>query len=540
MKKFFKSKKENSENLNSPETQEVKIKNTAKWKRGGYSAIIIAAALAALIAINTLLGVLSNKGVKLSFDLSLAKENSISEENIEFIKSIQSPVTITVCSTKDNYSSALSYYAQYYMNVTDESGGYYEQTLNLVELYHDYNPKITVEYLDLTSTAGNAVANEYPNMFYGDLIVRYTDDLGNSRSRLVTFDDIYSYSDSTGYAAYGYASYTIDENNIETALSSAINTVISGETKNAALLKNHSDSTVFESRYKFLLSLNGFNVTEITDNIISSVSQDIDTLLIVSPVSDFLPEELTAINEWLDNGGKKGRSLIFFPSTSVAATPNLNEFLDEWGIKYTDGILYETDDGNHVQGDATTMAVFDCDTDMSKDITVANGAGSIVGHNIPMTQSFDNYSSRTAYTVVSTKDTVVAAPAGMSDDWQPSDNDEKKSYANLIVTKDEGIIDNKTCTSYVCAFSSSDFINSQWSDYSQLENTDLAVNTAVKTAGFVNDTKITFIPKTVTTESFADKVTSSKTMTILVIFAIIIPIAFIVSGIVVYFKRKNR
>jgi len=110
----------------------------------------------------------------------------------------------------------------------------------------------------------------------------------------------------------------------------------------------------------------------------------------------------------------------------------------------------------------------------------------------------------------------------------------------LIVTEEESIVDNQQYLGYVAAFSSIEFIYSDWAQYESLINLDAAVKTAVYISGMDTANKMTFVPKTITVESFADSVTESSGLVIRLIFAVVIPISLIVTGFVVWFRRKRR
>ncbi len=511
-------------------TSKKKFNRRALFRHGGYSIGIIAVATACLILLNVLFSALGDR-VSLKLDLSFSGENSISEENVDFIKGIEKPVSLTVCATEADYQDGyMDYYAQQYLGVVDE-GGYYAQTIRLINLYKELNPNITVEYLDLSSTAGSAIVSEFPSIFYGDIIVRYTDDKGDSTSKVVTFNDIYRYEDTVGY---GY--YSITANRLETSLSSTINSCISGETKSAALLSPYSDSRIFETLLGSQLKLNGFELSEISGNIISEIPEGVEQLYLIAPTKDLLPNEISVINNWLYNGGNRGRSLIFIPSTSVTNLPNLVEFLKEWGVSYSDGILYETNPSNHTSDSPTTLVAFNNETEFKIGNEVKDY---ILGQNLPMTAAYETYSTKETSVIVSTADTVVAAPLGIDSSWEPSADLTRQSYPNLIVTTDSDVVGDELKSSYVAAFSSYEFIYSQWAQYSQLGNMEAALNTAITTAGFDADSQLLFIDKTVTVESFADKVTAAGLITVLVIFTLI-PILLVVAGIVIWFRRRNR
>lgn len=512
--------------------------NKTKLKHGTYATAITAVVIVAVIILNILMSVLSNKGL-LKVDLSLTGKNSITAENQEFIKNIDKEITVKVFSTANSYKDGtLADFAENYKTVVDDSN-YYSQTITLLDLYSQLNQKINIQYIDFYSDETEKYAESYPSLFYGDMVVEYKIDAENTKSRLVTFDDIYSYSDSSGGASYGYSSYYIDGNNLETALSSAINTLISGEERELALLANHSNETYFDSLYSSTLKVNSFNLSKITDSILTSIPDEIDVLVIAAPTSDFLPQEISVINQWLNNNEKLSRSLIFFPGVSMDKLPVLKEFLSEWGINYESGILYQTDSGQHADGDPTTMVCYANEGKMASEI-LEGESNIILGSNLAMNTAYETYSSRTTNIIASTNDMVAIKPSSASEDWKPASNAKLSSMPNLIITKEESVIDNKQYLGYVAAFSSIEFIYSDWAQYDSLLNMDAAINTAIYTSGMDSANKMTFVPKKITLESFSDKVTESSGFVIKLIFAVVIPVALVASGFVVWFRRKRK
>ena len=76
-----------------------KIRNQAFLKRGGYSLIITAVVLTALIAFNLLVGLLSTQ-FHLELDLTENAQYSMTDENIDFIEDVKYDVNITVIGNK--------------------------------------------------------------------------------------------------------------------------------------------------------------------------------------------------------------------------------------------------------------------------------------------------------------------------------------------------------------------------------------------------------------------------------------------------------
>lgn len=521
-----------------------KLRNKTALRRGGYSLALIAVAVVVTILVNVLMVALDERFV-IKTDITGTGERTISQENVDFIKSVSVPVTVTVCASKTDYSGGgLEYYAKNTFNVTDESGEYYKQTIRLLDQYDDYNPNITVNYVDITTNEGLAISSKYPTLFYGDIIVEYKETVNGeevTNSKHISYEDIYTYSDSTGYASYGYSSYTVDGNKLESALSSAINSAISKNSKNAAFLSNHSDKTykqVFET-FKSQMGMSNFNVTEIDDAIISSIPENIDTLIIFGAVSDFLEDEINVINKWLDNDGMRGKSLIYVPATGVelSSLPNLTAFLQEWCISYSDGIVYETSTSNRISTDPTTMYCYTNESDLYKKMMPEDVDKIVAGYNVPMLAG-DAYSTRKPNVLVSTQDTTVAAPIKeVTANWTPDSSYEKMSYANIIVTEDSNVVDNVQHTSYVAAFSSYQFM---YPTYANISNLDVSVSVAKGIAGMEVDSKLSFLTKTVSSNTFAEKVTQTKSRVINIIFIFVIPLTLVVFGITIWIKRKNK
>ena len=538
--KFF-NKKEQTEN-----TATNKLRNKAAFKHGGYSIAITAVVVAIAVLANLFFGFLSER-VNLDIDISLSGSNTLSEENIEFIKNIDKDVKIIVCSTESDYTNGnLNYIAQNYYNASDASGTYYKQTLNLLDLYSVYSDKITVEFADPYDPSFTAISTEYASakVAMGDIIVeayQNVDSKDVKRSSVISFDDIYYLTDDSGYAAMGYGSYTVSGSNLETALTSAIYKVTSAETKQALVLSTHCAPNSMESLVS-LLELNNFEVDTQEGNVISEISNDYEIVIISGPSEDFMIEELELIDEWLYNSGDRGKGVMYFASPTSPDMPNLEEYLTEWGVGFDDGVLFETDKNNYLSGDPMTIG-FEADSDETENDVVddlkKSTAFMISGGNVPMYQLFEEENLRTTYQIVSTpKETVVKAPLGTSNDWSPDSSYEKSKYSGIILSCEADYKDNILCTSYVAAFSSYDFAGESW-----LTSYDINSEPMLSVAKVLSDTAddgISFTMKTQKTESFSDVVTENSSKIISIIFQITLPILLIAFGIFVFVRRSRR
>ena len=510
-----------------------KLKNEAFLKRSSILVVITACALAGLILLNAVVGLLADRFV-LEFDMSEQKVNTISKENIDFIKTVKDDVTVIFCAEKSQYQEYMATYAQEYA-VLEGGTDYYQQTVNLVEKYGAYNKKIDVQFIDTQSTEFAKVANEYSDytVKYGDIIVSRGEG-DNRRVKVVGFEDIYVLTQNETYAAYGQMVYDVTGNSIETALTSAIAFVTSDETKTIAIITGHSKED-YTDDYRELLKVNNFEVELIEDNIISSIPDKYDAVVIAAPTSDFLGSELEALQEYLENKGKLNKGLIYFADSNAPYLPNLSDFLNDWGIAVEQGILFETNANNHMPDQPTVIGIYPTEND---DITAGIGT-CISGYNVGLSVLFEEEENIKVTSILETPDTVINAPVGTSDTWQDASKYNKEQFSSVIQSSMMDYEDEKTLnSSYVFAVGSIEFIFSDYSNMATVSNQDIVLAITERAAGAEN-TGIKFTSKKISNDTFLDQITEGDANAVLWIFVIIIPVVSIVAGIVVYIRRRN-
>lgn len=523
-----------------------KVRNKGAWKHGGYAIALTAIILAVAVGVNVLFTALS-KRVNLDLDISLSGANTLDAENIEFLQGIDREVTVTVCFTEADYTNGgYAYIAQNYNNAVDSTGTYFAQTISLLKKYPVYSDNIKVKFVDPYDPSFTAVIADYSttNIMAGDIIVEAThmvDGKEVKRSDILTFDDIYTLYDETGgYAAMGYGQYTVTENKLETALTSAIYKVTSAETKQVTVIGAHSAPDTI-SGYTSLLQMNNFEVTVQDTNVVVELDKDTDLVIIAAPYEDFLAQELELIDEWLYNSAQRGRGLIFFASPTSPKLPTLDNYLAEWGIAYDDGVLFETQAGMYVAGDPTTMAFLaekELENEAAKNLAGKVSVMVAAGGNRPMRTLFDTEGLRSTHVIVASSEGVVKAPLGVKSDWTPDSSYTRASNPGMILAIEETYEDNILRTSYVAAFSSYNFAAEDWlSTYSY--NTELLLSTA-RTLSGAEDEGFSFTSKKQETNSFKNAVTEDQSNAISIIFQWALPLALIATGVAVFVRRRRR
>ncbi len=518
-----------------------KVKNKHLFKRGGYAVAIIALVIAAAIIVNMLVGFLA-KRVTLEFDMTSEKKNSISEENKDYIKAVDKEINIYVFapSAEEYYGGGMAQAAQtkmFYANTSE----YYFQTTVLLEQYDKLSDKISLEYVDPNGTEVGAIISEYgTNYSYGDILVTCTfkDESGKEfkNNRSLTLADIYTCTENTEYAAMGITMYEIDGSCLETALTSAIASVISAESLKVGFIASHSNPEAFEY-YRELLKMNNITVEDINDKLVTEISSDFDAIVIVAPTKDFVKEEITAISEFLSNDGKLNKSLLFYGDSSYQNLPNFYNFLAEWGIEIQPGIVFETSDS--VRGtDYSTYLSLSSSTDYP---FISAGQYFASGYNIAMKENDSNYAGRATDTVLTTNGTSVVVPVSTDNTKAPGDNYELTKMSTCIVSTESEFVENIPAYSRVVAFSSVDFISELYSlSYGSVMDYDTLNVDVMRYVTGSRDESVVFDAKTIDPTSELYVVSSASAKVMRVIFAAVIPVLILAVAFVIFFRRRNK
>lgn len=524
-----------------------KLKSKYAFRHGAYAIVFTAVVIAAIIIVNVLVSALGQR-FPLSLDITADKDYSVSGENLDYIRKVERPVTITVCATEGSYSQYMTQYASYYYMAEDQTDGkYFEQTLTLLDEYKKHNGNIKVVYADPQSPEFTDIQQRVgssASLSYGSILVESTFELDGKevyRSKVLGFSDLYDVTDSTGgYASYYGYGYVVSGSKVESAVTSAIYSVTSDKTTEVTYISGNMQKDALNN-LNSVLADNNYNVTELDNLLSNDIGENTEVLVIAAPTNDFSAAELAKLDKFLDNDGQRGKTLLFFASASSPELPNLYAFLAEWGINVGSGTVYETNQQNTLASLGWPQTIFGLQN-KSSDFTASVNSLSkmyVSGVSVPITIGFESQGNRVTTELLSTSETVVNRPVGAGDDWKPGNEAAGKYSAAVVSTDTLYAQDYSELKSYVVAFSSADFISEDMQFTSTIGNMDLAVGLVNVLSGRDADT-VTFTNKTITVDSFADKVTGASVGIVYVLFIVIVPVAVLAVGIFVYIRRRRR
>lgn len=500
-------------------------------KRGIYSTVFIIAVVVIVALVNIFATLLYEK-YPLEIDLTQNKVYSLSEENIEYIKSVKDDVTVYVWAKKSDFTDGtLQSYFQSNFYIYDETGKYFTQMMKNIEAYSKYNDKIKIEYVDTNSPEAADIKSNFSNdyIYGGDLLLMSTvkiDGKDITRTKHINSFDLFTTGtdNSSGYSK-------IMASNLENDLSAAINYVTSKKINKFAFMKGIGDVSVL-SKFKEGLEINSFQTEEITN--FKSLTDEFDGVVLATPTKDLTEKELDILDEFLDNGGKKGKVLLTFGNTSAAPAPNYAEFLSEWGLEFGSGTVMETSTDYHYPENPYIFFYSPESTDYGKQIP--SDMYLVSADNAPINILFEQDGQRKTQVLAYSNDTAVIRPKNADKNWKPNENN--TSQIPLVVASVETAVD-ESAQSTVLAFSSTNIAGEEWTESTTFANIDFMVG-ATKYAADKNSDAVTFSVSTITEARMLDQVTETSATIMQIIFVYLLPISCLVIGVVVFFKRKNR
>ncbi|MDR2096139.1 MAG: GldG family protein [Treponema sp.] len=278
--------------------------HTKHIKYGGYAALITIAVIAGLILINLLLGQFSPR-----FDLTENQLFSLSEQTKQVLADLKSPVKI------------FGLWAP---------GQEVTQVAEVIQFYTDANRNIHFEAVDPDRNPGllTKYDKDKTGLSSGTLIVE-----GEKGFKVIPYMDMldidYSNPQSPRVTGFG----------VEKRITSAIIYAGTGITPVIYEISGHQETSLSQLQMQETIEKENYSLLPL--NLLrQDVPQDASALIINSPKTDLAPGEAERILAYLEKGG---RLLILADMQSGQETPNLNDMLKSYGIRFDYGLAVETD-----------------------------------------------------------------------------------------------------------------------------------------------------------------------------------------------------
>lgn len=483
--------------------------NKRRLKYGSLATAVTIAFVAAVVLVNIIVGMLVER---FPMDIDLTEDNifELTDQSIDYVKDLDTAVTINVLMEEETFKNQNDYYRQAY---------------EVIQKYAKYSNNISVYFIDLYKNPD--LQQKYPKetLYTGQIIV----ECGDRYQLLTSYDLFNTQTDQQSGTTY------ITSSAAEQAMTSAIMNVTNANPPMVGVITGYNTTDI--SSFTSILTSNGYVVEDV--DLISGDLSGYDMLIFAAPTIDVSSSELEKLDAYLDNDGRFGKNLMYFASASQPTLPLLEEFLSEWGIVVGDGYLYETDTASTYFSPSYTLQNYGDEkyteklatTELPVLIPTARPLSSAFGEN-------GTSSNRATSVLLSSHDTTVVVPSDLDpdSDWDPYTDGEQASYATAIAGTRTKYDQTTALISTVLAFGSVDMIHDSFLSFAAINNGDYVLNAANYVCG--KEDGISIVPKTVGTSSLG--INQNQVNTIGGAAQFVLPIVVLITGGIVWMRRRNK
>ncbi len=507
------------------------IFNNKKFKHGSLSVVFTVIFVAAIVLLNVILNLLLDR-FDVEVDLTEGGIYTMGEEMEEFVSTSESTVKFYFTSDEETLETA---------------GSVYKQTVELAKKAASSNEGYSYEFKNLLTEP--TFAEQYANISEGGLVIECEEtgrykfyDIGNEFLQYTINGTNYSYSDAYMMSMYGY-SPTAQISIAEQEILSGLMSITKVNPVKVAVATGFGETT--NADLTALLEKNTYVLETLDIDLAESIPEEYDILIINAPTMDYSTDALNKVDEWLSNGGKYGKNLFYFASTSVTnnlSTPNIDDFLAEWGLEVGMGFVgqFDSNYAYAVQGETTPLyqrAEIVTDTDYYSAMNIDSQSTFRAMLVRPVRKLWEEDSNFVNTTILQTYGENCAVIPFDSDSSWTFANAEEKGQISLIVEASKVRYDGTTpYYSRVIAAGCENLFIDTFLSATNYNNAEVAVALFNTVSGNANQS-IKITPKSFTATTY--EIDAAQQKGIAVVFAVIIPIVIIVIGIIVWVRRKR-
>lgn len=501
-----KEKKDKKKSREKGEKKTLKQHLTSeRFKHGTMATALTAVFLVAVVLVNVLVGILGDRFPSINLDMTKNSENSLSEEAAEIVDTVDEPTEIYIMMDQESA----------------ESSTQYQTVISIASRMAERNSNITLQFKDPDTDPGFLAEYSSDNLRSGDVLVR-TD----KRYRIVTSSDLFPTSYDQNYNVIQYT-------DVNGALATAVNAVNVDTMPVAAFDTGHSEM-INTTSYKDLLTENNFDTVDF-NLLTEEIPEDAQMIVLAVPSTDLTSDEVEKLNTWLnDASAAEDRSLIVVAYPTQGELPTLNSYLNEWGLNVTPSQVLEGDPSNYIQSPDMIIANVDTELDLGGETTDYGYV--VTPQSNPVEILWEGRNSVTTYPLLTTSDSAYIYDMETQTELTDDTGTRNLAAAGVKMIKH---YTNDYRNSSVVVIGSAFMFDSTFTASSTFGNSTYLADLSKYLTGTTGSTSAIF--NSAQQMITYDIVMSNGQITFLGlgVFTILIPIAFLVSGIVVFFRRRH-
>ena len=477
-------------------------------KYGGYMTVTTMILLVALILVNVLFSQLG-----LRVDMTANDLYTPGDQTMETLDNLEDDVTI---------------YGLY--NQGSEGNSTNIMVIKLMEAYADLSPRVTFKKIDPLNDP--AFVNQFlldnsTSLENGSLIVVNET---SGKFRTIPISNMFVDTGDSTTMTRQVTGFTAEE-----AVTSAIKYVCLERTPVLYQLEGHSE-TPLRDEFLDYFSYTNYEVKTmnlVNENITELAGDAYTVILVNAPYQDINDNEYKTLLGFLEDGGK----LLFLASYDTPNLPNFQKLLGRYGLGYQVGTMLETDINRYYQIPIVINPILSTESEITK--YMAGDTNSYVLMPLPAAVTVsDNISSRINVSAFATT-SGGAILKGEGNDATVYEEGDFQGPFNLGVLAEEKVSkkDGTVGMTRVVVVGNSDFIDAKSETGTLVRSGNYRLLTVI--FDYMQDTSDSMYISGKSIEATNISTTQGNFLLYGLLFVILIPAAIIVTGIVIWARRKH-
>ena len=350
----------------------------------------------------------------------------------------------------------------------------------------------------------------------------------DKRHKTLAVTDLFSIQQDSSTQQYNYYS------KVDGALANALYLVNLDTVPVVAFATGHSEAITTSTSTSFtgLLNDNNFEVKEF-NMLTDEIPEDASIVVLGMPTTDYTSEELSKLEAYLGDekmGSSRTLYVMTAPNAGWSSMPNLSSFLAEWGMEPQSQEVLESNTNNTLYN--MPYAIFANVTDSVLSKTYDNV---VKVQAAPVKRLFTANNDISTYSVIETSDTAY-----LSNDEKVLETPETDTYTILAFAQRYMDNQGKICANVVVDGCAADFYDgSSLLGNSTFGNKDVTLD-LIKNLTGTTDTRVGLTVNQTQTNTMDINASSAVTWSIgMMLFTIVVPVAVLVIGLVIFLRRRH-
>ena len=484
------------------------VKRNKNLRFGGYATIVTIVVLVVLVVVNVLF-----QQLKITVDLTPNRLYSVGDKTTEILNGLTQDVNI--------YGI--------YKPGSDESGSYNPQVKRFVMNYVDNSSRLHYTQIDPLSNptfTKQFLSEATDSIADGTIIVQAAD---SKSFKILPLSDFYSVTQNQQTGQSEVTAFAAEE-----ALTSAVQYVTSENNPVILQLTGHSEGELDSTMTSYLKKSN-FDVSSLDlirpaegEDSVSLEANNYTIVMVNNPKSDLTDKEYEILLDYMEKGGR----MMVLVESDLPELPNFEKLLTRFGIGVERGSVVETSARNYYMYPNLVIPNYG-EHDITSDMAGSSNY-MLMLNPASLTVSENRNRSTTITPLMTSSDDAIIKGDPESTVAAFEEGDTKGPFNLGLVAEEQKSLDNTVVTSKMVVVGSASCFAKNSGTMLQ-GNYNMFINICDYLQDEVNSLYIS--PKSIVEGTMP--VSMQTFITGGVIFVILVPLAVLACGLVVYLRRKH-